>query len=323
MKWDDNTEADEEWPETYSSLAEKFTSKVMQKKGILLNYRRDTLHVADEYIRDEFKNPSKNLSQEVKDTLTETLAYISKVIVLNFGGKPVFHPERGNAIVRNVAGLGIVAFPTVWLNRVIRAEPPAMLEDYYDHVAWLVNRLKTKSFDMGEKIFRGLIWLFGSLHHQLAGESLLNNTYLGGTMMTLSLCPSCKDIRHIVFSLPYEELVSPGRTILNTKILALEPTRQPCEKCGGRHLPLGYSYSAVMTKEKLDKSFMKELLANLFSESEERLLTLIVSSLGEGSILSSLLKRNANVQVEIEKPEKLPLVEPGELFIFPSTPFCV
>ncbi|MEM3387818.1 MAG: hypothetical protein QW506_00540 [Thermoproteota archaeon] len=323
MKWDDKAEADEEWPETYSSLAEKFISKVMQKKGILLNYRRDTLHVADEYIRDEFKNPSKDISQEVKDTLTETLAYISKVIVVNFGGKPVFHPERGHAIVRNVAGLGIVAFPTVWLNRVIRAEPPAMLEDYYDHVAWLVNRLKTKSFDIDENVFTGFIGLFGSLHHQLVGETLLNNTYPGGTMMTLALCPSCNDIRRIVFSLPYEELVSPGRTILNIQMLALEPTRQPCQKCGGWHLPMGYAYSAVMTKEKLDKSFMKELFAPLFSESEERLLTLIVSSLGEGFILSSLLKRSSNAQVEIEKPEKSPLVEPGELFIFPSTPFCV
>lgn len=323
MKWDDSTEADEEWPKTYSSFAENFISKVMQKKGILLNYRRDTLYAADEYIREEFKNPSKNPWQEVKDTLTEALAYISKVIVLNFGGKPVFYPEIGNVIVRNVAGLGIVAFPTVWLNRVIRAEPPAMLEDYYDHVAWLVSRLKTRSFDIDETIFRGLIGLYGSFHHELVGKSLLDNEYPGDTMMSLSLCPSCKKIRHIVFSLPYEELTSPGRTILNIEILALEPTRQPCQKCGGRHLPMGYSYSVLMTREKLEKSFMKELFAPLFSESEERLLTLIISSLGEGFILSSLLKRNSNARIEIEKPEKSLLVEPGVLFVFPSTPLCV
>ncbi len=43
-------------------LRKIFAFKVMQKRGILLNYKRDTLHVADEYIRKEFNNIPKNLS---------------------------------------------------------------------------------------------------------------------------------------------------------------------------------------------------------------------------------------------------------------------
>ena len=55
MERDEDAEASEAWLETYSSLAENFISKVMQKKGILLNYTRDTLRVAKEYAREEFR----------------------------------------------------------------------------------------------------------------------------------------------------------------------------------------------------------------------------------------------------------------------------
>lgn len=77
-----------------------------------------------------------------------------------------------------------------------------------------------------------------------------------------------------------------------------------------------------MSKEKLDKSFLKESLAPLLGP-EERVLTLVVSSLGKGFILSGLLKRGSDNRVKVEKHEELPLVELRVFHIFSLTPFCV
>ncbi len=109
MERDGYAEASD-WLETYSSLAENFVSKVMRKKGVLLDYTRDALRVAEEYVREEFKDAWRNLSQETRDSFMEALAYVSRVIVLNFGGKPVFYPRIGKAIVRNVGGLVLSLF---------------------------------------------------------------------------------------------------------------------------------------------------------------------------------------------------------------------
>jgi len=53
MEW--GVEVDEGWPKAYSLLAEDFVSKVMRKKDILLDYKRDTLRVVKEYVRKEFR----------------------------------------------------------------------------------------------------------------------------------------------------------------------------------------------------------------------------------------------------------------------------
>ncbi|MBO3842036.1 MAG: hypothetical protein FGF48_06425 [Candidatus Brockarchaeota archaeon] len=98
------------------------------------------------------------------------------------------------------------------------------------------------------------------------------------------------------------------------EIAALEPTRRPCPKCKGWSLPLGYSYSAVMTKEKLEKSFLKEFLTPLFSGSEERLLTFIVSSVGKGSMLSSLLEKGPDARIKIGKTEDLARAREGKFY---------
>jgi len=324
MEWDGGAEAGETWLEACSLLAERFVSRVVRKKGVVLNYGRDTLRAAGEYVREEFKNVSQP-SQEIVDSFTEALAYVCRVILLNFGGKPVFYPAMGKVVVRNVAGLGILAFPNVWLNRVIHAEPPAMLEDYYDRVAWLVNRLKTNSLNMDEKSFWNAMRVCGYFHHISTGKSLLENKYEGGTVASFSYCPDCRKIAQVTaLSLPYERLTELVELVKSIEVVALEPTRQPCSKCNGWSLPLGYSYSAVVTRESLGKSFLKFFLTPLLPGSEERILTLVVSSLGKGFMLSSFLEMDSENRVsKIGKVEESPLVEPGALLIFSSTPFCV
>ncbi|MEM3659787.1 MAG: hypothetical protein QXU11_05155 [Thermoproteota archaeon] len=322
MERDGYAEASD-WLETYSSLAENFVSKVMRRKGVLLDYRRETLHVAEEYVREEFKDAWRNPMQETIDSFMEALAYVSRVIVLNFGGKPVFYPRIGKAIVRNVAGLGIIAFPTVWLNRVIHAEPPAMLEDYYDRVAWLVGRLKTNSFNIDEGFFKTVMRISGYFHYISTEQNLHLSEHRNGTIAAFSFCPDCRKVAQVAhFFLPYEEITGLVELVRNIEVVALEPARKPCSKCRGWSLPLGYSYSAVMSKEKLDKSFLKESLAPLLGP-EERVLTLVVSSLGKGFILSGLLKRGSDNRVKVEKHEELPLVELRVFHIFSLTPFCV
>lgn len=73
MERDGYAEASD-WLETYSSLAENFVSKVMRRKGVLLDYRRETLHVAEEYVREEFKDAWRNPMQETIDSFMEALA---------------------------------------------------------------------------------------------------------------------------------------------------------------------------------------------------------------------------------------------------------
>lgn len=206
MERDGGVEAGGTWLEAYLLLAERFVSKVVRKKGVVLNYRRDTLRAAGEYIREEFRNVSES-SQEIVDSFTEALAYVCMVIVLNFGGKPVFYPGMGKVVVRNVAGLGVVAFPNVWINRVVHAEPPVTLEDYYDRVAWLVNRLKTNSLNIDEESFWNAIRVCGYFHHISTGKSLLENKYEGGTVASFSYCPDCRKIAQVTsLYLPYEQL---------------------------------------------------------------------------------------------------------------------
>ncbi|MEM2088954.1 MAG: hypothetical protein QXF52_09865, partial [Thermoproteota archaeon] len=319
-----DTEARETWLENYSSFAEDFASKVRRKKNIILDYGRGTLRVAEEYVREEFKGAWRKFSQKTLSSFVEALAYVSRVIVLNFGGNPVFYRRTGKAVVENVAGLGIVALPSLWLNRVIHAEPPVMLEDYYDRVAWLVNRLKKSSFNIDENNLWNVTKDYGYKHHSLTGEKLRINKYYGGMIASFSFCPDCNESTHVTYlPLPYELFTELGELIKNIEVAVFKPTEWPCPKCKRQCLPLGYSYSTVVTKERINKSALK-VFATLLSESEERILTLTVTSLGRGFVLSSLLQRDSKNHInKIEEPEESPLTELEAFFIFSSTPFCV
>jgi hypothetical protein len=321
MEWD--AEVDEGWPKAYSLLAEDFVSKVMRKKGILLDYKRDTLRVVKEYVRKEFRALRK-ASQEVTGLSIGASAYLSKVIVLNFGGEPVFYPGIGNAVVRDVAGLGIMVFPNVWLNRAIHARPPVKLEDYYDKVVWLVNRLKTNSLNMDEKRLWLILRISSIFHHASIAKDPLKDENLACTMISFSLCPSCNGVGRIAgFCFPYDLLTDLAELVRNIWISAFEPARRPCEKCKGPCLPLGYSYSTVITKEGLEKSFFKELLSPLLPGSGG-ILTFVVSSLRKGFILFSPLEKDSESSIhKAGRTKEFPLVGPEALLMFSSTPFCV
>ncbi len=164
----------------------------------------------------------------------------------------------------------------------------------------------------------------GHFHHISAGENLHLDEHRNGTMASFSFCPDRRKVGQVAhFYLPYEGLTELVELVKSTEVAAFEPIRRPCSKCKGWCLFLGYSYSAVMKKERLDESVLN-VLTPLFSGSEERLLTLVVSGLGKGFMLSRLLERDSENRVsKVGKLEEFPLIESGKFLIFSSTPFCV
>jgi len=334
-------EAREHWLETYSSLSDSFVSKIARWKSIVPSYERNMLPVVEEYLRKEFKSfrssilrefvfsfvkglplTSQRVSDESLFPFVEVLAYLCRVIVLNFGGRPVFHLRTGMVTVEDVAGLGVVALPALWLNRAIYGEETGVLECYYDRVDWLVNRLKTRPFNIDYDGLWNVMRNYGYKHHSLNGELLRVNMYQAGTIACVSFCPDCNRPAHVSYiPILYEAFTDLGELVKNIYVAVFETAEWPCPSCKGQCLPLGYSFSTLV-KKGTRGSVLSDFTDQL-PESWEGVLTVIVTSLGKGLVLTSPLKRYLDNSVSgIEEPAESPLLESQTFLMLPSTPFC-
>jgi len=334
-------EAREQWLETYSSLSDSFMSKIARKRGIVPSYSRSMLPVVEEYLRGELKRlrtsilreflssfikglplSSQRVSDEALSPFIEVLAYLCRVVVLNFGGRPVLYPRTGMVTVEDVAGLSVVALPALWLNRALYGDKSGVLECYYDRVDWLVNRLKTRPFNIDYDGLWNVMRNYGYKHHSLIGELLRVNMYEAGTIACVSFCPDCNKPAHVsCLPIPCKVFAEPGEFVKNIYVAAFEPVEWSCPSCKGRCLPLGYSLSTLV--KKMDQEGVLSDFTSWLPESWEGVMTIIITSLGKGLVLTSSLKKYWKNRISgIEEPAESPLLESQTFLMLPSTPFC-
>ncbi|MCX8183113.1 MAG: hypothetical protein N3F08_01645 [Crenarchaeota archaeon] len=315
------------WFKFGSPFAERFVNNA-RGKGIGLNYDKDSLKSAEDFILESWKKgymfPRSTDSQaEAYDKallVIQSAAFLARIIIKDFGGELGFDDSLRQPCVENVGGLGIRVF-TALRTQLLVGRGLRGLKQYYDRVAWAVREVGAGRII----IDKDRLWKIAEGHAyklRSVDESTIRKTGdLNPVFFPFAYCPKCDDITSLVvmpvIGIRKEEF---QEAALNTVFTMLEA---PCDKCEGQTLLLGYSFNhlAWMIPRPKDGS-MPDKPPSQHPDRREIFMTIVNTTLGRSVSIISEVHRSGNKVTGFGGTTASP-VRGGVLFVpLPDTPLC-
>lgn len=315
------------WFKFGSPFAERFVNNA-KERGVGLSYARDSLKAAEDFILESWRKGymfprSMDPKAETYDRallLIQAAAFLTRIVIEDFGGELGFDDSLGQPCVENVGGLGIRVF-TVLRIQLLASRGLRGLERYYDRVAWAVREMRAGRII----IDRDRLWKIVEEHayklRSVDESTIRERGDLRPVLFPFAYCPKCGDIPSLmvvpVIGIRKEEF---REVALHTLFAMLE---NPCGRCKGQTLLLGYSFNSLAwTIPRPEDGSMPDKPPSQHPDRREIFMTVVNTTLGRSVSISSEVYRSGNKVTGFGEKVASP-IEGGILFIpLPNTPLC-
>lgn len=315
------------WFKFGSPFAERFVNNA-RGKGVGLSYGKDSLKAAEDFILESWKKGyvfprSTDPKAEKYDKallVIQAAAFLTRIIIKDFGGELGFDDSLKQPCVENVGGLGIRVFTALRI-QLLASRGLRGLKQYYERVAWAVREAGAGRIT----IDKDRLWKMVEEHayklRSVDESTIRESGNLNPVFFPFAYCPRCDDIPSLVvmpvIGIRKEEF---QEAALQTAFTMLEA---PCGKCKGQTLLLGYSFNhlAWMIPRPKDGS-MPDKPPSQHPDRREIFLTIVNTTLGRSIGIISEVYRSGNKVTGFGETTVSP-VSGGVLFIpLPDTLLC-
>ncbi|MBO3810145.1 MAG: hypothetical protein FGF50_11215, partial [Candidatus Brockarchaeota archaeon] len=297
-------------------------------KGVGLSYAKDSLKAAEDFILESWRKgymfprpmDPKAETYDKALLLIQAAAFLTRIIIKDFGGELGFDDSLKQPCVENVGGLGIKVFTALRME-LLASRGVRGLKQYYERVAWAVREIGAGRII----IDRDKLWKMVDEHayklRSVDESTIRKNGDLKPVLFPFAYCPRCDDIPSLVvmpvIGIRKEEF---QEAVLRTLFATLE---NPCSKCKGQTLLLGYSFNhlAWMITRPKDGS-MPDKPPSQHPDKREIFMTMVNTTLGRSVSIISEVYRSDNKVTGFGETVVSP-IEGGILLVpLPNTLLC-